>query len=73
MYTLTIFDHEGRKIGSAGPFGNVPSARQAMLDDANIIDLPNEEPFHVPALNVLEGWFVGWGKAAREYNIGMTE
>jgi hypothetical protein len=64
-YSLTKFDHTGRKVATIGSFGNVASARQAMLDDSNTINLPTETPFHAPECRVVEGWFVG----RAEYNI----
>lgn len=64
-YRLTKFDTTGRKVATLGSFGNVASARQAMLDDSNTINLPAEAPFHAPSCRVIEGWFVG----RTEYNI----
>jgi len=64
-YRLTKFDTEGRHIADLGQFGNVASARQAMLDDSSTITLPTEEPFHCPSIRFVEGWFVG----RTEYNI----
>lgn len=63
-YRLTKFDATGRQVATLGQFGNIDSARQAMLDDSNTIDLPTELPFG-PILNVAEGWFIG----STEYNI----
>ena len=66
-YRLTTFDNTGRKIADLGSFANVASARQAMLDHSNTIDLPTELPFgHI--LNIVEGWFVG----SAEYNIAAA-
>jgi hypothetical protein len=42
-----------------GTFGNVVSARQAMLDHAGLGDLPTEEPWYGPAARVVGGWFIG--------------
>jgi len=63
-YRLTKFDTTGRKVADLGAFANVASARQAMLDNSNTVDLPSELPFG-PVLNIVEGWFVG----QTEYNI----
>jgi hypothetical protein len=63
-YRLTKFDAEGRQTADLGQFGNVASARQAMLDNSNTVDLPTELPFG-PILNIVEGWFIGH----TEYNI----
>lgn len=67
-YAVTTFDHTGRRTGDLGSFANVASARQAMLDHSNIIDLPEEEPFHCPDLKIVEGWFIG----STEYNIEIV-
>lgn len=66
-YQVKIFDQEGRQTSAIGPFGNISSARQGMLDHANTIDLPNELPFSTDYLggDVTEGWFIG----RTEYNI----
>jgi len=66
-YQLTVFDHTGRQTANLGRFANVASARQAMLDHSNTIDLPAELPFG-PILNIAEGWFIG----RTEYNIEMA-
>ncbi len=63
-YRLTTFDHTGRQTATLGQFANLASARQAMLDHSNTIDLPTELPFG-PILNIVEGWFIG----RTEYNI----
>lgn len=63
-YRLTKFDTTGRKVADLGSFGNVASARQAMLDDSNTVELPIDLPFG-PISNIAEGWFVG----RTEYNI----
>jgi hypothetical protein len=47
------------RIANLGTFGNVVSARQAMLDHAGRVDLPTEEPWYGPAACVIEGWFIG--------------
>jgi hypothetical protein len=67
-YKLEISNNIGQRIETLGPFGNVPSARQAMLDHSNTTDLPTEDPWHGPECGVLEGWFVG----ATEYCIIHT-
>lgn len=64
-YRLETFDPQGRFTAAIGSFGNVASARQAMLDHSNTIDLPVEPPFHCPEVGVVEGWFIG----RTEYNI----
>jgi hypothetical protein len=58
-YTVAAYDNQGRKLRSLGQFGNVASARQAMLDDSNTVNLPTEDPWHGPDIGVIEGWFVG--------------
>jgi hypothetical protein len=58
-YLVDVSNIQGERIAMLGPFGNVASARQAMLDHSNTVALPTEEPFYVPSLRVLEGWFVG--------------
>lgn len=63
-YRLTKFDATGRKVSDLGFFATVTSARQAMLDNSNTINLPSELPFG-PILNIVEGWFIG----QTEYNI----
>lgn len=67
-YSLTSYDNQGRRIASLGNFGNVASARQAMLDSANIINLPAEDPWFGPDIGIVEGWFVG----STEYLIART-
>jgi hypothetical protein len=57
--TLTSYDNQGRKLCTLGQFGNLASARQAMLDNSNTIDLPSEDPWFGPDIGVIEGWFVG--------------
>lgn len=64
-YQVTTFDLTGRQTATLGQFANVASARQAMLDHSNTIDLPTEEPFSVLSMNIVEGWFIG----RTEYNI----
>ena len=59
MMALSVFDADGRQTADLGSFGNIQSARQAMLDHAEIYDLPNEIPWHGPESGVLEGWFIG--------------
>lgn len=58
-FTLTAYDKQGRRLADLGTFGNVASARQAMLDHAHVADLPAEEPWFGPDVRVAEGWFVG--------------
>lgn len=68
-YQLTTFDMTGRKLATIGRFGNVASARQAMLDHSNTADLPDESAsFCAPACRVVEGWFIG----RTEYNIELV-
>jgi hypothetical protein len=57
-YRVEFFNDEEQHQLTFGPFGNIESARQAMLDHANVTELPNEAPFHSPALRVAEGWFI---------------
>jgi hypothetical protein len=59
VYQVSAHDIEGRRIATLGQFGNIASARQAMLDHAGTADLPAEVPFHCPEIRVIEGWFVG--------------
>lgn len=66
MYQVTVFRPNGAQIANLGRFANIPSARQAMLDHSNTIDLPTELPFQ--CLNIVEGWFVG----RTEYNIELA-
>lgn len=66
-YALTTFDMTGRKTADLGKFANVASARQAMLDHSNSIDLPAEHDSFGPVLNIVEGWFIG----GTEYNIEL--
>lgn len=66
-YQLTTFDLTGRQTATLGSFANIASARQAMLDHSNTIDLPTELPFG-PILNIAEGWFIG----STEYNIELA-
>jgi hypothetical protein len=58
-YAVTAYNVAGERIASLGRFGNVASARQAMLDHANIVDLPTEDPWHGQEIGLIEGWFVG--------------
>jgi hypothetical protein len=58
-YLVQVYNMAGEFTGNLGRFGNVVSARQAMLDHANLVELPAEEPYHVPGLRIVEGWFVG--------------
>jgi hypothetical protein len=58
-YQVTAYNVDGERIASLGHFGNVASARQAMLDHSGTTDLPDEVPFHCPEIRVIEGWFVG--------------
>lgn len=66
-YRLTTFDMTGRKTADLGSFGNVASARQAMLDHSNTVDVPDECNSFGPILNIVEGWFIG----GAEYNIEL--
>lgn len=65
-YRLTTFDATGRKTATLGAFANVASARQAMLDHSNTVDLPDVAN-HFSGLmgGLVEGWFIG----STEYNI----
>lgn len=67
-YEVTVMDAEGRLIANLGSFPIMAAARQAMLDHANVVDLPTEDPWFGPSCNVLEGWFVG----RTEYLIGQA-
>lgn len=67
-YALTTFDNTGRKVATIGRFANVASARQAMLDHSNTVDLPDESDSFGPILNIAEGWFIG----RTEYNIELA-
>lgn len=69
-YEIQVFDGQGRHTQTIGPFANIASARQAILDHSDTIDLPNEEPFATDYLggDVHEGWFIG----RAEYNIVMA-
>ena len=58
-YQVEIWTSEGTPAGTLGPFGNIASARQGMLDHSNTVDLPTEDPWFGPEIDVLEGWFVG--------------
>jgi hypothetical protein len=64
MYKVYVYA-EGRHVVDIGQFGNVASARQAMLDHAGTTDLPTEGPFYSPSIHLVEGWFIG----RTEYNI----
>lgn len=58
-YHLNAYTMTGDFIGHLGNFNNLTSARQAMLDHSDTIELPEEIPLYVPACGVIEGWFVG--------------
>jgi hypothetical protein len=65
-YRLTTFDLTGRQTATIGSFGNVASARQAMLDHSNTADLPDvANHFSGLTADLVEGWFIG----STEYNI----
>jgi hypothetical protein len=50
----------GKPVGKLGPFGNVESARQAILDHAGLTDLPARGPdYHIPLMRIVEGWIIG--------------
>jgi hypothetical protein len=68
-YQVSVWTADGLRIAALGCFGNVACARQAILDHANIVDLPTETPFFCPDIGVIEGWFVG----RTEYLIELTQ
>jgi hypothetical protein len=50
----------GAPVAKLGPFGNIASARQAILDHANLTDLPARGPdYHIPLMQIAEGWILG--------------
>lgn len=57
--TITAYDNDGRRIADLGTRATMAGARQAMLDHAGVVDLPDEEPLFLPDIGVLEGWFIG--------------
>jgi hypothetical protein len=59
MYLVQTYNAAGQFTGDLGRFGNVASARQAMLDHAGLVDLPADGPeYHVPARRIVEGWYI---------------
>jgi hypothetical protein len=64
-YQVQVFDPDGHKTADLGRFGNIASARQAMLDHSNTVDLPDERDSFGPFANLAEGWFIG----RTEYHI----
>ncbi len=67
-YTIAAYTADGALIANLGTNPTMAGARQAMLDHSNTIDLPSEEPWHGPAVGVIEGWFIG----RTEYLIGVA-
>lgn len=68
-YRLTTFDLTGRRIATIGSFANVASARQAMLDHSNTVDLPDVADHFTGLMGgLVEGWFIG----RTEYNIELA-
>lgn len=68
-YSIEIWTAEGDFVSKIGPFFSITSARQGMLDHSSTVDLPAEDPWFGPDINVLEGWFV----SRAEYLIGETQ
>ncbi len=58
-YEVSSYNSDGALIANVGTRSTMAGARQLMLDDAMVCDLPTEAPWHGPSIGVLEGWFIG--------------
>lgn len=61
MYQVNVSEYvSGKPVTTLGPFGNFESARQAILDHADLVDLPPRAPdYHIPEFRIIEGWILG--------------
>lgn len=58
-YEVRSYNSDGALISAIGIRATMAGARQLILDDAMVISLPTEAPWHGPSVGVLEGWFIG--------------
>lgn len=59
VLTVSAYNADGERIATLPTTHTIAAARQSILNHSNTIDLPAEEPLFLPAIGVLEGWFIG--------------